>query len=122
MYVLSRYSHPSAQCHVIIDVQTRREVLKTKGECYNCLREGYTSYQCHSTTKFYVCVYRHHINICPRRAHPSNFQKKNDSLQSPPGLPDSPKSNPTATVFSDTEEGILLQTATAVILEVLKRS
>jgi hypothetical protein len=89
---------------VIIDVQARREVLKTKGECYNCLREGYTSYQCHSTTKCYVCGYRH------------------DSLQSPPGLPDSPKSNPTATVFSDTEEGILLQTATAVILEVLKRS
>ncbi|CAB3989185.1 Hypothetical predicted protein [Paramuricea clavata] len=31
------------------------------------------------------------------------------------GPPDSPKSNPTATVFSDTEEGILLQTATAPV-------
>ncbi|CAB4004829.1 Hypothetical predicted protein, partial [Paramuricea clavata] len=41
--------------------------------------------------------------------------KKNDSSQSPPGLPDSPKSNPTATVFSDTEDGILLQTATAPV-------
>ena len=110
-----RGSHPSAQCYVITDVQARRELLKSKGKCYNCLRAGHISYQCESTTKFYVCGYRHHISICPRRAHPSNFPKKNNSSQSPPGLPDSPKSNPTATVFSDTEEGILLQTATAPV-------
>ena len=100
---------------MITDVQARREVLKSKGKCYNCLRAGHISYQCQSTTKCYVCGYRHHISICPRRAHPSNFPMKNDSSQSPPGLPDSPKSNPTATVFSDTEEGILLQTATAPV-------
>ena len=87
-----RGSHPSAQCHVITGVQARREVLKSKGKCYNCLRAGHISYQCQSTTKCYVCGYRHHISICPRRAHPSNFPKKSDSSQSPPGLTDSPKS------------------------------
>ncbi|CAB3993298.1 Hypothetical predicted protein [Paramuricea clavata] len=55
------------------------------------------------------------ISLSPRRVHPSNFPKKTDSSQSPLGLPDSAKSNPTATVFSDTEEGILFQTATAPV-------
>ena len=41
-----RGSHPSAQCHVNTDVQARREILKTKGKCFNCLRGGHTSFQC----------------------------------------------------------------------------
>ena len=57
-------SHFSSECSNVIGVSARREVLKTSGRCYNCLRRGHRAGQCRSQSRCQHCKRKHHSSIC----------------------------------------------------------
>ncbi|XP_055923102.1 uncharacterized protein LOC129953729 [Eupeodes corollae] len=60
-------SHILPQCSkfVGLDVESRRNFAKTNRLCFNCLRAGHSSKNCHSSFRCRVCKSRHHSLVHP---------------------------------------------------------
>ena len=102
-------SHPLASCTSVTNSADRKQVLKTSGRCFNCLRRSHVSQTCKSTSRCQKCKRKHHTSIC-------------DAGSNPPAAPSRPVLNPVATPFqtnntlcSASVQTVLLQTARAVI-------
>ncbi len=103
--------HPSTSCTSEANLASRKQILKSSGRCYNCLRRGHVSCNCWSSSRCQKCKKKHHTSICD-----AGFsQPPSSPCPSEPGL------NPTAIQFQSTEttirtiNRIFLQTAHAVI-------
>ena len=43
-------SHSSNKCSSVTAVSSCKQILRTSGRCFNCLRKGHLSHECRSTT------------------------------------------------------------------------
>ena len=57
-------NHPSNSCNVVSQPQDRKSLLQKSGRCFNCLRRGHISRDCHSRATCTACGGKHHISIC----------------------------------------------------------
>ncbi|XP_055922749.1 uncharacterized protein LOC129953531, partial [Eupeodes corollae] len=56
---------PSCKTFIRSDVNARRNFVKEKGLCFNCLRNGHASNKCRSTFRCKMCSSRHHTLVHP---------------------------------------------------------
>ena len=63
--------HYSDQCRIIIDIYTRREILKKGNICYKCLKPGDIKKNCRNKIKCFRCKAEgnHHTALC----YPKNY-------------------------------------------------
>ena len=108
-------SHPSTSCTSVTSPADRKQILKTNGQCFNCLRRKHVSRDCKSISRCQKCKRKHHTSICD--ANLSRPSSSSHSVQS--GLAsDSPlvqATQPTSTLCSHNQQVVLLQTAKAVV-------
>ena len=58
-------NHFSSDCQKVLDVASRREILKTKRLCFNCTKSGHGVSKCLSRG-CRVCKSKHHTSLCDR--------------------------------------------------------
>ena len=113
-------SHASVDCHVVTNLDARRQILKTSGRCFNCLVRGHIGRRCRSPPQCQTCKRKHHPSICDRtvvtdlKSPPSAAESTNVSIstlnpEAPPYV-----SNPTSALCSASTKSVLLQTARAL--------
>jgi len=113
--------HSASSCTSLTDVTARKNVLKTSGRCYNCLRKRHVTRNCRSASRCRNCKGKHHTSICD-----VTEQNKPTSLadtasyglrpEAPPFQTRSKDSKTTTvTVCSNRSQVVFLQTARAVI-------
>ena len=62
-----RGKHPSFDCHVVTNLQERKNILPKTGRCFFCLRRGsHISRDCKSSVKCHICNGHHHVSLCFR--------------------------------------------------------
>ena len=79
-------SHSSVDCHVVTNLDARRQFLKTSGRCFNCLMRGHIGRRCRSPPQCQTCKRKHHATICEQTAGadlkspPSSAESTNVSI------------------------------------------
>ena len=116
-------SHPSIDCPTHSTHSSRRQVLRTSGRCFNCLRKGHLCRDCRSSNRCRKCKKKHHSSICEglfpdKQPTPTVQPTGNQPTSSPTSRlnPDAPPyaGTPTSsTLCSDNRKMVLLQTARA---------
>ena len=62
-----RGKHPSFDCHIVTNLQERKNILRKTGRCFLCLRCGsHISSDCKSSVKCHICNGHHHVSLCFR--------------------------------------------------------
>ena len=62
-----RGKHPSADCHVVTNLQERKNILRRAGRCFRCLRRsGHIARDCKASVRCYKCNSQHHVSLCNR--------------------------------------------------------
>ncbi len=56
--------HYPTDCKSVTDVAACRQILKTNGRCFNCLRKNHLGRNCRSPIKCRTCKRKHHTSIC----------------------------------------------------------
>eukprot|EP00794_Sanderia_malayensis_P015519 gene15519-biopygen11979 len=93
-------AHYASNCTVVQDVTKRKELLKNTRRCFLCMKIGHTAKRCQSTIKCRNCGKRHNTAICEGEKHEEVKAKEEES---------------TSTMASKVREGVLLQTAQAIV-------
>ena len=57
-------SHIPSFCKKFNTLNARKDVLKSSGRCFICLRKGHLAVNCRSGRRCYHCKGRHHGSIC----------------------------------------------------------
>ena len=57
-------NHQSSKCNVVTSTESRKEVLKKKGKCFLCLKQGHLARSCQAHMKCLKCEGAHHVAIC----------------------------------------------------------
>jgi len=114
--------HMSTDCTSVTNLGTRKQILRTSGRCFNCLRKGHIGRSCRSSSKCQKCKGRHHTSICERQG--TEQTRRPLSLAQPPDTKqmslnaDAPSYTPTQTTntfCSDRRKTVLLQTARSIV-------
>ena len=110
-----RQAHFSNNCKKVTDIDKRKEILRARGRCYNCLRRGHISRDCHSNSRCTSCNGKHHTTICSKSSIHKDTQESTDkSVQlNPQAKPFN--SAHTVQLYANASKSILLQTAQAHI-------
>ena len=118
-------AHSSGTCTVVTEVDAQKQILRSSGRCFICLRKGHISKDCRSRSKCPKCGGRHHFSICLRRerkpeptTNPSALPNPNPPSPSrldPEATPFVAPSTTTASMYVDASKTVLLQTARAVV-------
>ena len=58
--------HAPTEYTTIMDVKERKDILKSSGRCFNCLRCGHVAGKCRSQNHCQICKRKHHTSICER--------------------------------------------------------
>ena len=66
--------HFSASCTKVVDINTRRDILKKTGRCFNCLKSHHKSRDCDSRKNCRHCHRRHHQSICEQLVNAGTTQ------------------------------------------------
>ena len=123
-------SHFSASCEKVVDMNTRKQILKRDHRCFICLGRGHRADQCDPSKSCRRCNGRHHQSICTVKS-PSHSQKppqhplnqsqdqetrdpEGSSNQTPRPTQATPAINTTTTVSKE-RRSVLLQTATTTV-------
>eukprot|EP00794_Sanderia_malayensis_P015495 gene15495-biopygen11959 len=93
-------AHYASNCTVVQDVTKRKELLKNTRRCFLCMKIGHTAKRCQSTIKCRNCGKRHNTATCEGEKHEEVKAKEEES---------------TSTMASKGREGVLLQTAQAIV-------
>ena len=74
--------HKCSNCTKVLSVAARREILKKRGLCFNCTREGHGASKCRSRL-CQKCAQKHHTSICANSTITSlnNTQKTDLNLR-----------------------------------------
>ena len=105
-------NHEPSSCKNVLEVESRRQVLRSRGCCYNCLRKGHRVRECRTPPKCTECKSKHHPSICMKggmnesQGETINLQIKSSNLN--------PEAQPFTTLNStlqpDSNQVVLLQT------------
>ena len=120
--------HSPTSCSSVTDVASRKQILKTSGRCYNCLRRNHVSRDCKSSSRCQKCKRKHHTSICDANcSQPRHTSIRDSSSSQPkslanpvgsgldPGAAPYQPSTTSSNLCSDNLRAVFLQTARAVI-------
>ena len=116
--------HSAVDCHVVTDIEERRRILKTSGQCFNCLWKGHIAKKCRSSNRCQTCNRKHHLSICDQQSTTTTETKVNLSASESTNVsmstldPEAPPYglNPMMNALSSTStKSVLLQTARALV-------
>eukprot|EP00112_Aurelia_sp_Birch-Aquarium-sp1_P011662 Seg2451.3 transcript_id=Seg2451.3/GoldUCD/mRNA.D3Y31 product="hypothetical protein" protein_id=Seg2451.3/GoldUCD/D3Y31 len=99
-------SHFFASCEHMKDINLRRDILKQKGRCFVCLRQGHRMRECTSNKNCRHCGNKHHQSICYQESKKTNGN-----------TPEPVEKEESATIASAASQGksqVLLQTAKTI--------
>ena len=115
-------SHSPADCLTVVNLDARRQILKSSGRCFNCLTKGHTGKRCHAPPQYQTSKRKHHPSICNQTAEvdqgspQGSTEPTNVSISTLNPKAESYVSNSTTSVFcSMNVKSVLLQTARAVV-------
>jgi hypothetical protein len=83
--------HFSASCQRVVDINTRKQILRRDNRCFVCLSKNHRADQCEPSKSCRRCSGKHHQSICPVFKTPPNPPK------SPPTEPHGQGTNHPAT-------------------------
>ena len=110
--------HTPVDCTVVTDICTRKQMLRSNGRCFNCLRKGHIGRSCLSTTRCQQFSGRHHSSICERADSQTSTSKElskpHKTELNPAAIPYNPTPT-TSTLCSDKGGTVFLQTACATV-------
>ena len=120
--------HSPTSCSSVTDVASHKQILKTSGQCYNCLRRNHVSRDCKSSSRCQKCKRKHHTSICDANcSQPRHTSIRDSSSSQPkslanpvgsgldPGAAPYQPSTTSSNLCSDNLRAVFLQTARAVI-------
>nr|XP_047142928.1 uncharacterized protein LOC124817159 [Hydra vulgaris] len=98
-------SHKSESCKTVTNINSRRNILRDKRRCFNCLKSGHMSKDCRSRISCYECSGKHHISMCFKKfpLHIDDSKESNNKLTS------------VATTEALKSKNVLLQTAMVTV-------
>ena len=122
--------HTTDSCKEVGSAKERKQILRSSGRCFVCLRRGHVSRNCRSRGRCRGCGGRHHTTICDQTV--SQTENGSTQGQRPPNQASTSRTahkvdsslNPAAEPFRDTntacchvncDRTILLQTARVTI-------
>ena len=118
-------AHSSASCTSVSTLSARRQVLKSSGRCFNCLRKGHLVRDCRSASRCLKCKKKHHISVCDGGQNTDRHQMRQVRQENTVSPSTTPTLNPEAPPFESTPtasnlctdgvKAVLLQTARALI-------
>ncbi|XP_047133085.1 uncharacterized protein LOC101238207 [Hydra vulgaris] len=98
-------SHKSESCKTVTNINSRRNILRDKRRCFNCLKLGHMSKDCRSRISCYECSGKHHVSMCFKKfpLHIDDSKESNNKLTS------------VATTEALKSKNVLLQTAMVTV-------
>ena len=76
-----RGKHPSFDCHVVTNLQERKNILRKTGRCFLCLRRGsHISRDCKTSVKCHICNGHRHVSLCFRNPKVGGVNNMNGGL------------------------------------------
>ncbi|PIC47835.1 hypothetical protein B9Z55_007041 [Caenorhabditis nigoni] len=72
----SRNNHASYECKTVATLNDRRDYVKNKQLCYNCMNSGHTSRECRSP-KCRKCDKKHNSALCPKNQNTTHSSQHN---------------------------------------------
>ena len=97
-------AHSSNSCNTVTDVDSRKQILRKAGKCFNCLKRHHTCRECRSSMRCSNCRGKHHPSICHKSSDHSTTQKEIPSMTS---------SYTSTSMYTDVNTPVSLQTARA---------
>ncbi|XP_055910831.1 uncharacterized protein LOC129945199 [Eupeodes corollae] len=86
----------SCQAFKTLNIESRREFVRNKSLCFNCLRSGHASNNCRLTVRCHLCRSRHHSLL-----HSSQSQNSNQTSNQTSNFNSSRNSNQGSNAVSD---------------------
>ena len=81
-----RKSHPSSNCPNVTNIAARKQILKTSGRCFNCLKKNHLARNCASNGHCFKCSGKHHVSLCQQNntqpTFPTPFRKPEEKIES----------------------------------------
>lgn len=117
-------AHASPNCTSVTTVSARKQILRTSGRCFNCLRKGHLGRNCRSPGRCQRCKAKHHTSICDleqrgvSQSPATNPPAKTSTNTSATLDPTAPTYTPTVATHAlcpDKRKTILLQTALCIL-------
>lgn len=117
-------AHISGTCQTVTDPEGRKQILRSSGRCFVCLRRNHLSRNCRSSGRCTKCRGRHHTSICqtsnlgtqtptaPLARTPISSTHATPAGTVQPGATSTPT---TSSMLVDSPTPILLQTAKTVV-------
>ena len=100
--------HKPQHCKTVTKIETIKSILRKKGKCFLCPRDGHVLRNCTQSFTCFKCEGKHHISICDEKKRTRYHSSKNIQKQSP-----STAEIKTQTNLNGTPCNMLLQTAVA---------
>ena len=117
-------NHVTAGCHVVTNIQERRNILRRNGRCFLCLRKsGHLAKDCDASIKCFNCRGNHHVALCDKgksgtyQGKVENSFRRGSNANICRQTPENVQSSGTfcgVNTEESTAKGILLQTAFVV--------
>ena len=117
-------NHVTAGCHVVTNIQERRNILRRNGRCFLCLRKaGHLAKDCDASIKCFNCRGNHHVALCDKaksgtyQGKVENSFRRGSNANIGRQTPENVQSSGTfcgVNTEESTAKGILLQTAFVV--------
>ena len=113
--------HPSS-CSTMKEIETHKQILRSSGRCYVCLRRNHISRRCRSKMCCPRCRGRHHESICDQSNSPSSpAQSPSNPLQtrSASNTSQAPITSDRniSTLCISSQTPVLLQTAKVLVMD-----
>jgi hypothetical protein len=67
-------NHPPIHCHIVVDINQRKDILRRSNRCYNCLSAGHRQSDCRVPGRCHTCQWKHHTSVCTQRPQ-STYQQ-----------------------------------------------
>ena len=80
---LCQQKHEPQHCQTLTKIETRKSIMRKKGKCFLCLRDGHVLRNCTQNFTCLKCKGKHHILICDETRRTRDQSSKNIQKQSP---------------------------------------
>ncbi|XP_057310540.1 uncharacterized protein LOC130648504 [Hydractinia symbiolongicarpus] len=104
----------------VVTVTARKQIIRAKNRCFNCLKSGHLVRNCNSKNTCFKCKGRHHISLCDAKGGGERNKNNNDG-QVPHSQDDEQNQSSNVNVVG-CHDSTLLQTANAHLLNTDKNS